>query len=117
MLAALIRTAHEAKLNGVLIIEQGMIGAGSTSQSSGLLRTHYSVRQNVELARASWWAFNNFADYLGDDEASCGFVGQRAGVPTLHTDSPRCFPYRLTRPRRGLPCIEIYNPEKPSPKP
>ncbi|MGF6673700.1 hypothetical protein OKW44_001552 [Paraburkholderia sp. WSM4174] len=30
VLAALIRTAHEAKLNGVLIIEQGMIGAGST---------------------------------------------------------------------------------------
>ncbi|MGF6879527.1 glycine/D-amino acid oxidase-like deaminating enzyme [Paraburkholderia sp. MM5477-R1] len=102
MLAALIRTAHEAKLNGVLIIEQGMIGAGSTSQSSGLLRMHYSVRQNVELARASRWAFNNFADYLGDDEASCGFVGQRAGFQRC-TPTPRdAFPYGLTRPRRGL---------------
>ncbi|MBN3856235.1 FAD-binding oxidoreductase [Paraburkholderia sp. Ac-20340] len=58
----------------VLVVDQGTIGAGTTSQSSGLLRTHYSVRQNVELARASWWAFNNFADYLGDDEASCGLV-------------------------------------------
>ncbi|RAR53829.1 glycine/D-amino acid oxidase-like deaminating enzyme [Paraburkholderia unamae] len=58
----------------VLVLDQGTIGAGTTSQSSGLLRTHYSVRQNVELARASWWAFNNFADYLGDDEASCGLV-------------------------------------------
>jgi sarcosine oxidase, subunit beta len=58
----------------VLVVDQGTIGAGTTSQSSGLLRTHYSVRQNVELARTSWWAFNNFADYLGDDEASCGLV-------------------------------------------
>ncbi len=58
----------------VLVLDQGMIGTGTTSQSSGLLRTHYSVRQNVELARASWWAFNNFADYIGDDEASCGLV-------------------------------------------
>lgn len=58
----------------VLVVDQGTIGAGTTSQSSGLLRTHYSVRQNVELARASWWAFNNFADYLEDAEASCGLV-------------------------------------------
>ncbi|MEI7298353.1 FAD-binding oxidoreductase [Paraburkholderia tropica] len=58
----------------VLVLDQGTIGAGTTSQSSGLLRTHYSVRQNVELARSSWWAFNNFADYLGDEEASCGLV-------------------------------------------
>jgi len=58
----------------VLVIERGTIGAGTTSQSSGLLRTHYSVRQNVELARSSWWAFNNFAEYVGDDEASCGLV-------------------------------------------
>jgi sarcosine oxidase, subunit beta len=58
----------------VLVLERGTIGAGTTSQSSGLLRTHYSVRQNVELARSSWWAFNNFPEYVGDDEASCGLV-------------------------------------------
>lgn len=34
----------------VLVLERGTIGAGTTSQSSGILRTHYSVRQNVELA-------------------------------------------------------------------
>lgn len=67
---------HLASLGArnVLVIERGMIGAGTTSQSSGLLRTHYSVRQNVELARSSWSAFNNFAEYVGDDEASCGLV-------------------------------------------
>jgi sarcosine oxidase, subunit beta len=58
----------------VLVIDRGLIGEGTTSQSSGLLRTHYSVRQNVELARSSWWAFNNFAEYVGDEEASCGLV-------------------------------------------
>ena len=69
--------AHHLAAQGaqsVLVIERGTIGAGTTSQSSGLLRTHYSVRQNVELARSSWWAFNNFAEYVGDDEASCGLV-------------------------------------------
>jgi sarcosine oxidase, subunit beta len=63
-----------AGAKSVLVLERGTIGAGTTSQSSGLLRTHYSVRQNVELARSSWWAFNNFAEYVGDDEASCGLV-------------------------------------------
>ncbi|WP_213765652.1 FAD-binding oxidoreductase [Caballeronia sp. dw_19] len=58
----------------VLVVDRGTIGAGTTSQSSGLLRTHYSVRQNVELARSSWHAFNNFAAYVEDDEASCGLV-------------------------------------------
>ncbi|QCP51380.1 FAD-binding oxidoreductase [Trinickia violacea] len=69
--------AHHLAASGakrVLVLERGTIGAGTTSQSSGLLRTHYSVRQNVELARSSWWAFNNFAEYVGDDEASCGLV-------------------------------------------
>ncbi|MEX3639881.1 NAD(P)/FAD-dependent oxidoreductase [Paraburkholderia sp. BR14320] len=63
-----------AGANSVLVLERGTIGAGTTSQSSGLLRTHYSVRQNVELARSSWSAFNHFAEYVGDDEASCGLV-------------------------------------------
>jgi sarcosine oxidase, subunit beta len=60
--------------SNVLVIERGMIGTGTTAQSSGILRTHYSVRQNVELARASWAAFNDFARYVGDEEASCGLV-------------------------------------------
>jgi glycine/D-amino acid oxidase-like deaminating enzyme len=32
------------------------------------------VKENVELARKSWDVFNNFASYLGDEEASCGLV-------------------------------------------
>ena len=37
----------------VLVLDRGTIGAGTTSQSSGILRTHYSVKENVELARKS----------------------------------------------------------------
>lgn len=67
---------HLAKLGAksVLLVERETIGSGTTSQSSGILRTHYSVRENVELAKRSWNAFNNFAEYVGDDEASCGLV-------------------------------------------
>jgi sarcosine oxidase subunit beta len=67
---------HLASLGApsVLVVERLTIGAGTTAQSSGLLRTHYSVRQNVELARSSWSAFNDFAAYVGDEEASCGLV-------------------------------------------
>ncbi|HUP08640.1 MAG TPA: FAD-binding oxidoreductase [Caldimonas sp.] len=58
----------------VLVLERGQIGAGTSSQSSGILRTHYSVPENVELARRSWHVFDGFAAYLGDDEASAGLV-------------------------------------------
>jgi sarcosine oxidase, subunit beta len=67
---------HLMKLGAknVVMIEQQTIGAGTTSQSSGILRTHYSVKENIELARASWNIFNTFPDYLGDEQASCGLV-------------------------------------------
>lgn len=67
---------HLASLGAksVLVLDRGMIGNGTTSQSSGILRTHYSVRENVELAQRSWAVFNDFAEYVGDDEASCGLV-------------------------------------------
>jgi len=67
---------HLAKLGAkrVLLLERQTIGSGTTSQSSGILRTHYSVRENVELARRSWDVFSDFATYMEDDEASCGLV-------------------------------------------
>jgi sarcosine oxidase, subunit beta len=58
----------------VLLVERATIGAGTTSQSSGILRTHYSVPENVELARRSWEVFNDFPAYLEDEEAFCGLV-------------------------------------------
>ncbi len=58
----------------VLVLDRGRVGEGTTSQSSGILRTHYSVSENVELARRSWQAFDRFSHYLGADDASAGLV-------------------------------------------
>ena len=58
----------------VLLLDRGQVGEGTSAQSSGILRTHYSVPSNVALARASWEAFERFAEYLDDDEASAGLV-------------------------------------------
>ena len=65
---------HLAQLgaNRVLVLDRTQIGAGTTSQSSGILRTHYSVRENVVLAQAAMRAFDDFAGYLGDAEAEAG---------------------------------------------
>jgi sarcosine oxidase subunit beta len=67
---------HLARLGAkrVLVLDRTQIGAGTTSQSSGILRTHYSVIENVELALASWRVFNNFSEYLDDADASAGLV-------------------------------------------
>ena len=79
---------HLAKLGAkrVLLLERGTIGAGTTSQSSGILRTHYSVRENVELAKRSWDAFNHFAAYVGDEDASCGLVKCGYLISASHGD-------------------------------
>jgi len=58
----------------VLVLDRLQVGAGTTAQSSGILRTHYSVPENVELARRSWQVFERFAETLQDDEASAGLV-------------------------------------------
>ncbi len=58
----------------VLVLDRTQVGAGTTAQSSGILRTHYSVPENVELARRSWQVFDRFAQVLDDSEASAGLV-------------------------------------------
>jgi sarcosine oxidase subunit beta len=71
----------------VLVLDRGGIGTGTTSQSSGILRTHYTVPENVALARASWRAFEHFDAYVGDAEASAGLV--RCGYLIASPDGPR----------------------------
>jgi sarcosine oxidase subunit beta len=58
----------------VTVLERRQVGAGTTAQSSGILRTHYSVPENVELARRSWAVFERLPQVLEDDEASAGLV-------------------------------------------
>lgn len=85
---------HLAQLGAkrVLVLDRSQIGAGTTSQSSGILRTHYSVIENVELAQKSWEVFNNFQEYLGDDEASAGLV--KCGYLIAAPDGPKLEPLR-----------------------
>ena len=88
----------------VLVLDRGMIGAGTTSQSSGILRTHYSVKENVELARKSWDVFNDFASYLGDDEASCGLV--KCGYMIAAAEGDKVEPLRASldqQKEQGIP--------------
>jgi glycine/D-amino acid oxidase-like deaminating enzyme len=103
---------HLASLGAtsVLVVERGTIGAGTTSQSSGLLRTHYSVRQNVELARSSWWAFNNFADYVGDEEASCGLV--KCGYMICAPEGDKLEPLRASLEAQREMGIEVQLPSR-----
>ena len=67
---------HLARLGQrrVLLLERGRIGEGTTAQSSCILRTHYTVPQNVQLAQAAWKIFADFARYLDDPEADCGLT-------------------------------------------
>ena len=69
-------TYHLARLGmtKVALIERDQIGNGTTAQSSCILRTHYSVPENVTLAQRSWAVFRDFSGYLDDAEASCGLV-------------------------------------------
>jgi sarcosine oxidase subunit beta len=76
----------------VVVLDRGPIGAGTSSQSSGILRTHYSVPENVELARRSWQVFDSFAAYLDDDEASAGLV--KCGYLIAAPDGPKLAPLR-----------------------
>jgi glycine/D-amino acid oxidase-like deaminating enzyme len=78
----------------VLLLERETIGSGTTSQSSGILRTHYSVRENVELARRSWDVFNDFAAYVGDEDASCGLV--KCGYLIAAADGGKLEPLRAS---------------------
>jgi sarcosine oxidase subunit beta len=67
---------HLARLGAgrVVVLDRGRVGEGTSAMSSGILRTHYSVPSNVELAQRSWRFFERFAEELGDDEASAGLV-------------------------------------------
>src|SRR3989442_1604280 len=90
---------HLAKFGAgsVLVLDRTQIGAGTTSQSSGILRTHYSVKENIELAKASWGVFNDFASYLGDEEASAGLV--KCGYMIVAPDGPKLSPLRAALAR------------------
>jgi len=57
----------------VALVERETLGGGTTAQSSCILRTHYSVREDAELAHASIGIFARLPAYLDDPEAASGY--------------------------------------------
>jgi sarcosine oxidase subunit beta len=53
------------------ILEKKFVAAGATGRSSGLVRMHYDVRQDTELAWVSFQYFRNWKELVGGD---CGFT-------------------------------------------
>ncbi|WP_028998543.1 NAD(P)/FAD-dependent oxidoreductase [Azohydromonas australica] len=89
----------------VLVLDRTQIGAGTTSQSSGILRTHYSVMENVEMAKASWSIFNDFSGYLDDEEASAGLV--KCGYLVCAPEGSKLEPLRSALAGQQAQGIEV----------
>ena len=58
----------------VALVERGQVCSGGTAKSCAIIRTHYSIPSNTQLAVQSLGVFENFREALDDDEAECGFV-------------------------------------------
>lgn len=99
---------HLARLGAgrVTLLERRQVGAGTTAQSSGILRTHYSVPQNVELARRSWSVFDGFAAYLGDEEASAVLV--KCGYLIVAPEGPALGALRASLAQQAAMGIEVH---------
>ena len=54
-----------------VVLEKKFIAAGATGRSSGLVRMHYDVRQDTELAWVSFKYFSSWKEMVGGD---CGFT-------------------------------------------
>lgn len=89
----------------VTVLDRRQIGAGTTAQSSGILRTHYSVRENVDLALRSWAAFTDFTGYLQDEDASSGLV--KCGYLIVAPDGPKLDPLRAALAQQAAMGIAV----------
>jgi glycine/D-amino acid oxidase-like deaminating enzyme len=55
----------------VIVLEKSFVAAGATGRSSGLVRMHYDVRQDAELA---WQSFRYFRNWHEMVSGNCGFT-------------------------------------------
>ncbi|HVN33670.1 MAG TPA: FAD-binding oxidoreductase [Casimicrobiaceae bacterium] len=78
----------------VLLVERGEVGGGTTAQSSCIVRTHYSVPENVAIAHAALEVFADFRRYLDDDDADCGL--NRCGLMLVAPAGERAAALRAT---------------------
>jgi glycine/D-amino acid oxidase-like deaminating enzyme len=58
----------------VLLLDRGPLCTGGTARSCAIIRSHYSIPTNTQLAVQSLEIFRHFSDYLGDGDADCGYV-------------------------------------------
>ncbi|MBI3739874.1 MAG: FAD-binding oxidoreductase [Chloroflexi bacterium] len=75
-----------------IILEKKFVAAGATGRSSGLVRMHYDVREDSELAWVSFQYFHNWKEMVGGDAStslSAGFT--RTGFIQLvaHEDTEK----------------------------
>ena len=92
----------------VLLLERGQLGGGTTAQSSCIVRTHYSVPDNVAHAQAALAIYRDFPNYLEDPEADCGL--NRCGLMLIAPEGERAAALRETlavQRRAGIPAQEI----------
>lgn len=77
-IAAHLAARHDPLESPVVLLERRRLGAGSSGRSGAILRTFYSSRELVGMARDSLRAYANFAASCG---RSIGFT--RCGVLTI----------------------------------
>ena len=88
-----------------LLVDRGELAGGTTAQSSGIVRTHYSVPINVEVARASLRMLADFRALLDDDpEADSGLV--RSGYLIVAPPGPSSDAVRSSIARQQALGIE-----------
>ena len=64
----------ELGCTNTLLLDRGAVASGGTGKSCAIVRTHYSILSNTELAAQSLAVFRDPATALDDPEADCGFV-------------------------------------------
>ena len=70
----------------VLVLDAGEPAGGGTGKSCAIIRSHYSITSNTELAVRSLAAFRDFPAALGDEDADSGFVN--SGYLILAPEGP-----------------------------
>jgi sarcosine oxidase subunit beta len=88
----------------VLVLEKRFIAAGATGRSSGLVRMHYDVPQDVQLAWESFQYFRLWRDRVGGE---CGFT--RTGFLQLvaSADTPLLKANVLMQQSLGVPVLLV----------
>ena len=94
----------------VIVLEKKFVAAGATGRSSGLVRMHYDVREDSELAWVSFQYFRNWKEMVGGDAStslSAGFT--RTGFIQLvaHEDTEKLKANVKMHQDIGIPVLLI----------